>query len=350
MKTTYRPISIFCMALTAILLSVVASSCEKMFMDDDMESTPTATFEYLWQQIDERYSQFDVKNLDWQAVHDMLAPRVSDDMSDDSLFVVLGDMLNTLNDGHVNLWSPVDIFSSEAIFLQRYGNANFDQTTVLLNYLRHNSHSTGGFVYNTVGGGRVLYIRYSSFMNDADTKTLHYIMDKYKDLDGIIFDIRQNGGGSIQNEWNIMALLPSKGQLLYRTQAKSGPRHDDFTPLVDVHAPDNDEQYSPYTKPFVVLTDRGCYSAASSFSLCVRTYDNVTVMGDTTAGGLAVPTGGALPNGWYYRFGVTRTIAPDGVNYEEGVPPDQVVLLDPAAVMTGHDNIIDSAITLITNK
>jgi C-terminal processing protease CtpA/Prc len=82
----------------------------------------------------------------------------------------------------------------------------------------------------------------------------------------------------------------------------------------------------------------------------VRTYDNVTVMGDTTAGGLAVPTGGALPNGWYYRFGVTRTIAPDGVNYEEGVPPDQVVLLDPAAVMTGHDNIIDSAITLITNK
>jgi hypothetical protein len=70
-------------------------------------------------------------------------------------------------------------------------------------------------------------------------------------------------------------------------------------------------------------------------------------MGDTTAGGLAIPAGGALPNGWYYRFGVTRTIATDGVNYENGVPPDHIVHLDPAATAIHHDNIIDSAANLI---
>ena len=100
----------------------------------------------------------------------------------------------------------------------------------------------------------------------------------------------------------------------------------------------------------MLLTDRGCYSAASSFALCLKSYPNVTVMGDTTAGGLAVPTGVALPNGWNYRFGVSRTIAPDGINYEHGVPPDQVVRLSPAAIAAGRDNIIDSAATLILNN
>ena len=71
-------------------------------------------------------------------------------------------------------------------------------------------------------------------------------------------------------------------------------------------------------------------------------------MGDTTGGGLAIPAGGALPNGWYYRFGVSRTLAPDGVNYENGVPPDHVVLLDPAATAAHRDNIIDSACRLVT--
>lgn len=336
--------------LLAVGIVMSTTGCERLLMEEDMEATPTATFEYLWRQIDERYSLFDVKEVDWQAMHDLLAPRIDDNMCDDSLFAVLSELLNVLDDGHVNLWSNVDVFSSEAIFLQRYGNGNFDQNTVILNYLRHNSHSTAGFVYNTVGDGKVLYIRYSSFMNSAPTKTLHYIMKKYGEVEGIVFDIRQNGGGSIQNKWNIMKLLPSEGQLLYSTQAKAGPAHDDFTEPTFVFAPDNDDDYPPYTKPFVVLTDRGCYSAASAFSLAVRTYDNVIVMGDTTAGGLAVPTGGALPNGWHYRFGVTRTLAPDGINYEAGVPPDQVVLLDPAASQVGRDNIIDSAITLITKN
>ena len=130
---------------------------------------------------------------------------------------------------------------------------------------------------------------------------------------------------------------------------KAGPAHDDFGPLKQVYAPDNSDN-EPFTKPFVLLTDRGCYSAASSFALCLKSYPNVTVMGDTTAGGLDIPTGGALPNGWNYRFGVSRTIAPDGINYEHGVPPDQVVRLSPAAIAAGRDNIIDSAATLILNN
>ncbi|MCR4829476.1 MAG: S41 family peptidase [Bacteroidales bacterium] len=332
-----------------VLLMLPLCSCEKLWMGNEIENSATETFEYLWRQVDERYSLFDVKNVDWQAVHDNLAPRVYDGMSSDSLFAVLSEMLNTLDDGHVNLWSDNDVFGSEAIFLQRYGNGNFDLNTVSINYLTPHHHTTGGFAYNAIADGQVLYIRYSSFTNSASTSSLEYILKKYADVKGVVFDIRQNGGGVIQNEWNIMALLPCRGQMLYSTQLKAGPAHNDFGEPVAVFAPEN-KDHTVYTKPFVVLTDRGCYSAASSFALCVKTYDNVIVMGDTTAGGLAIPAGGALPNGWYYRFGVSRTLATDGVNYENGVPPDQVVTLLPEALATGHDNIIDSACTLILNQ
>lgn len=318
-----------------------------MLMPDDAPNGATEVFDYLWRQVDERYSLFDVKAVDWQAMRDSLRPEVYDGMDADSLFAVLRKLLNSLDDGHVNLWGNSDIASSEEIFLQRYGNGNFDLNTVALTYLRADHHTTGGMAYNIIDSGRVLYIRYSSFSNSASPGQLRGILKRYPDAQGIVFDIRQNGGGEIQNEWNIMSLLPCEGQLLYRTQLKSGPGHNDFGPAVDVYAPANDEGELIH-KPLILLTDRGCYSAASSFALCLKNYSNVIVMGDTTGGGLAIPAGGALPNGWYYRFGVSRTLAPDGVNYENGVPPDHVVLLDPAATAAHRDNIIDSACRLVT--
>ena len=336
------------LTLSAMLI-LTMSSCEKLLLGSDKEEDAVTVFEYLWQQVDERYSLFDVKNVDWQKVHDTLRPKVYEGITNDSLFSILSTMLNTLDDGHVNLWGNNDLAGSEEIFLQRYGKNNFDINTVALTYLRPNYHSTGGFAYNTIDSGRVLYIRYSSFSSSASTAQFSNVVGRYPDVDGIVLDIRQNGGGEIQNEWNMMALLPNHNKLLYSTQMKNGKGHYDFGPLTDVYAPKNDETIDPITKPLVLLTDRGCYSAASCFALCLKTYDNVTVIGDTTAGGLAIPAGGALPNGWYYRFGVSRTIAPDGVNYENGVPPDRVVLLDPAAVAAKRDNIIDSACRMISN-
>lgn len=76
-------------------------------------------------------------------------------------------------------------------------------------------------------------------------------------------------------------------------------------------------------------------------------YSNMYRMGDTTGGGLGLPNGGELPNGWKYRFSVTRTLAIDGKNYENGVPPDFTVILDPTATAAGRDNVIDSAVALI---
>ena len=321
-------------------------SCEKAFLRNP-DAEPTKVFEYLWQRVDRQYALFDVKGVNWDSIHNMYAPQVSNDINDDSLFRVLAAMLNTLNDGHVNIVSPFDVSRSEEIFLQTYGRRNIEPNVVTLNYLGAHYHSAGGFAYNTLRGDSVVYIRYGSFSNSASTATLNMILKRYPSASGVIFDIRQNGGGSIENIWNILAMLPATHTHLYTTQIKSGPAHDDFSEAEKVYSPFTNDDYEPYRKPFVVLTDRGSYSASSFFALCAKAYDNMIVMGDTTGGGLGLPNGGELPNGWTYRFPVTRTIAPDGKNYENGVPPDTVVLLTSEATAAGKDNVIETAADLI---
>ena len=85
------------------------------------------------------------------------------------------------------------------------------------------------------------------------------------------------------------------------------------------------------------------------FALCCLSYPNITLLGDTTGGGLGLPAMGYLANGWRFRLPVTRILAPDGTNYENGVPPHHVVTFDRQSALDNlKDNLIDSACTLIT--
>ena len=214
-----------------------------------------------------------------------------------------------------------------------------------MNYLTLNYHSTGSFAHNAIRDGEVAYIRYSSFSNAITEEDLDYLVNHYKDCKGLILDLRQNGGGSIDNIRQMLSIFDNHGQPLYQTQIKSGPQHDAFTELTTVYAPEQDtvSHKEPYTKPVAVLIDRGSYSATSFFAICTMAYPNIRLFGDFSGGGLGLPNGGGLPNGWTYRFSITRTIALDGGNYENGVPPDVRVILDPECTAQGIDNVIETA-------
>lgn len=334
--------------ITALAILLLATSCEKAFIPDSGSAQATDVFNHLWQQVDERYSMFDVKNVDWQQVYDTLRPRVRDGMDPDSLFALCAAMLNTLRDGHVNLYGTWDVSRSDTVYSRFYTDDGIDINTVVLNYLGINYHTTGGIAHNALRDGKVIYMRYGSFSSNITERQLRHIIALYPQAQGIILDIRGNGGGSIANIINLLSVMPSHGQEIYRSQIKSGPAHDQFTPLVPSFAPRNTGDV--YDKPVLVLTDRGSFSAASTFAIATYAYDNIRLMGDTTGGGLGLPAMGSLPNGWRYRFSITRTLALDGRNYENGVPPDILLKFDlHTAATLGHDNIIDSACTLILN-
>jgi Periplasmic protease len=330
---------------TILLICLFASffaSCEKAFFAEEIENTPSSNFDYLWNRVDREYAFFDVKNVDWDAVYSTYRPLIEDEMSDDSLFAVMAAMLNTLQDGHTNLFAPFSISHSDSIFYKKYGKSNIDKNLVMLNYLGSNMMTTGGFYHNTLRNGEVGYVYYPSFSNETTDNNLIYIFDRYKNAKGIVFDIRQNGGGYIANLWILLRHFICDGRKLYETQIKAGPSHNDFSPLETVHA-SKTQNFQAWVKPFIILTDRGTYSASSFFSICSQAYDNMILVGDTTGGGLGLPNGGQIPNGWCYRFSITRNFALDGNNYENGVPPQFTVLLDKDLVDNGIDNIIEFA-------
>ncbi len=329
--------------------ALLATSCEKAFMEKEPSSDPVTTFEYLWDVVDEQYSFFDVKNVNWDSVYTVYKPKVSEKISDDSLFNVLGAMLNTLNDGHTNLVSPFDVSHNEEVYRRMYADKNINSEVVVLNYLTINYHTTGAFAHNAIRDGQIAYLRYSSFMDAIADDDLEYLVNKYKNTKGMIIDLRQNGGGSVDNVWNLMKLFPTGNRQLYQTQIKNGPKHNDFSEMTVVTQPSHDEK-TTYRHPIAVLTDRGSFSATSFFSLCIKSnFPEAVIVGDTTGGGLGLPNGGELPNGWSYRFSITRTLDNNGNNYENGMPPDVTEILDPVQTAQGIDNVIEKACDILLN-
>jgi hypothetical protein len=64
-------------------------------------------------------------------------------------------------------------------------------------------------------------------------------------------------------------------------------------------------------------------------ALATKAIPNMILMGDTTGGGLGLPNGGLLPNGWTYRFSVSQVLTLDkSPAYEGGVPADIPVLFN----------------------
>jgi len=91
------------------VIVLILSSCEDAFFEDDRAEDPIANFEYLCTIMNERYSLFEFKHIDWDSINDVYRPQVQAETSHDELFEILADMLNSLRDGHTNLWSPIDI-------------------------------------------------------------------------------------------------------------------------------------------------------------------------------------------------------------------------------------------------
>lgn len=178
-----------------LLTFLLLTSCEKAFMSPDIRPTEVNTFEYLWHKVDEQYSMFDVKQVDWNAVYDTLRPQVRNGMGRDSLFLVCAQMLNTLNDGHINLYTSYDVSRADSLYHQFYSQSGIDINTVVLNYLGINYHSTGGLSHNSLCNGQVIYILYGSFSSNFSLGQLRQVVQSYPDARGMIIDIRGNGGG-----------------------------------------------------------------------------------------------------------------------------------------------------------
>ncbi len=325
-------------------IAVFLPSCESLILEDDLETRDArANFQYLWQQVDEKYAYFDLKDIDWEERSAFYSNGIYDGMSEDSLFNLMATMLRDLRDAHVNLSSHFNLGFFE---IEQLGQDNFNWRTITDHYLPDNYYISGHFIHDFLADDRIGYVRFPGFTGMVDEHNLDFILKRYENTDGLILDLRENGGGTPQDMYRLLSRFVSQKTLIYYSQIKNGPGHDDFSAPEPAYV----EPYEgiQYLKPIRVLTDRGTYSAGSFTSLAIKAIPNMLLVGDTTGGGLGAPNGGQLPNGWTYRFSVTKALTLDmDESYENGVPPDVLAFFDWTDI--SRDEVLDAAVEDLLN-
>lgn len=344
--------SIFYLVIASVLF--IFPACENLIFEDNPSSTPRDNFEYLWKQANERYSFFEYKGINWDEVYSRYSRRVRNNINDVELFNILWEMLNELQDGHVNLYSPFNISRFE---FQLTAPENYNARLVRDHYLGDDFFLSGAFSHNFIrsrkqdvqtGPRDIAYVRYGSFSRTVGGTDIGVILGRYRNTKGMILDLRSNGGGSVLNIFRMLNYFTDRKIRIYDSYIKNGPGSNDFEGPQSAFAEPQQEGLW-YDKPIIVLVNRSSFSATSFFSLGARALPGMTLMGDTTGGGLGAPNGGQLPNGWTYRFSVTQTISHDGFNFENGVPPDIVVYMTKDDQNNGIDTMIERAIVKIIN-
>jgi len=315
-------------------------SCVKI---EDYSDTPHGNFEALWKIMDEHYCFFDYKEIDWNKIYREYSPRVSDEMSDESLFMLLSEMLSELCDGHVNLISAFDVGRYWKWFEDYPTNFNNDLKD---GYLQPNYAIAGGMRYKVLEDN-IGYIYYEDFSSSIGESNLDFIIDKLSICQGIIIDVRNNGGGLLSNVDKIVARFLNDKTLVGYIQHKTGKNHNDFSePFARYIEPSTRLRYQ---KPVAVITNRGCYSATNDFVNAMRYCPNVFILGDKTGGGSGLPFNSELPNGWSVRFSACPVYDQNMSQIEFGIEPHIKVDLLNEDVKKGKDTLIETARNILKN-
>ncbi len=320
--------------LISVLCAWSVSSCVK---EEEFENTPQGNFEALWTIIDRQYCFLDYKNIDWDEVYTRYQKRVSPTMTDYGLFEVLAEMLAELQDGHVNLYSAWDV--------ARYWNwfegypANFSDSIQRV-YLGTDYKIAAGLKYKILEDN-IGYVYYESFSSAIGEGNIDQVLYDLALCDGLILDVRNNGGGMMSNASKLASRFTNKKVLTSYFQHKTGTGHGDFSSPEPVYVePSN---HIRWQKKVAVLTNRHSYSATNDFVNSMRCFPNVTLIGDRTGGGSGLPFSSELPNGWSVRFSSSPVLDAQMNHIEFGIDPDIKVDMTAIDLFRKRDTIIERA-------
>lgn len=330
--------------LFTIILSVITlPACHEVpqYADD-----PKGNFDALWTIIDEHYCFFEEKGIDWDAIYARYSKRIDPVMTREELFNVCADMLSELRDGHTNLISAFDV-SYYTKWWSDYPQ-NYNERLVEQYYFNFNYRSSGGMKYGILSQN-IGYIGYASFASGLGDGNLDAVLSYLATCDGLIIDIRDNGGGDMTNVETFVRRFITERTLAGYMIHKTGPGHNEFSEPYAYYFEPADKGRMMWNKPVAVLTNRSTFSAANNFVSIMKYLPMVKIVGATTGGGSGMPFSSEIPCGWSVRFSACSVLDAQGNTTEFGIEPSEgcAVDLDGQATLDGHDTMLDFAINLL---
>jgi len=164
--------------------------------------------------------------------------------------------------------------------------------------------------------GNVAYIAQYTFTTNA-AEEMQAALDALltQHAQGLVWDLRSNGGGSMQAAQAILSYFIEDG-LLFTAELKGG-RQERFPAIGDSIAPD---------LPVVVLVGERTYSAAETAAATMMETHRGIVIGSTTYGKGTIQTTEPIGQDCLLQFTIAKWLSPNGAWYEErGVTPGILV-------------------------
>lgn len=329
-----------------ILFLLIGLLCATSCIREDVSgNTPEANFESLWKIIDEQYCFLDYKKqeygLDWDQVHETYAKRITPSMGWEALFEVLSEMVAELRDGHVNITSSL-ASSQYRQWFDSYPR-NFSDSIQSI-YLKKDYNQSSGLTYQILENN-IGYIYCSSFSNGIGDGNLDQTLNRLAICDGLIIDVRNNGGGNLTTAQKLAARFTNQKTLVGYMTHKTGKGHSDFSNPYPVYIePSNGIRWQ---KRAVVLTNRRSFSATNDFVNSMKQFPLITIVGDKTGGGSGLPFTSEIPCGWSIRFSASPMLDPQMNQIEFGINPDVKVDMTSEDMQKGKDTMIEIACKLL---
>jgi len=204
--------------------------------------------------------------------------------------------------------------------------------------------------------GNIAYVALRSFGDETCSKQFDANFEAIRKTDAIIFDVRENGGGSSNVGWDILGYLTDRPfqstqwstreyRPVWRAWNRPERQYSDPGYAIQPHGSD------PYRKPVIVLTSPRTYSAAEDFAVVFDAMKRGRTVGEATGGSTGQPLSIPLPGGGSFRLCTKHDRYPDGREFVGvGLLPTVPVSPTVEDLRAGRDTVLDAAVRLLTTR
>lgn len=306
----------------------------------------------VWQDFQNRYSYFEYKGVDWNAVYET-HKNAFQGLNPTQFGQKLNEVLQVLHDWHVTVRLP------DGQYLGYAGQYPRNYSTKL--FLGYTASGEGyvnvqraDVIYHALLKGNWAHIQVDTLATEAFARLsdadLDGVFATYAGVDGWILDIRANNGGDETQARKIAARFTDQpvtyGQVRPR---KPGTVPYQFEPEVVKRLEPADVRLR-LTKPVAMLIGQRCMSSAEWFTLMMRACPNAVLIGDRTRGASGGPVAGGVAE-WNLEYSISTWIAYDENHQpfeDRGIPPALAVSpmasIDEAAQ---RDYVLERAIAFL---
>lgn len=334
--------------------------------DSGYQFNPQLDFDIFWQTFNEYYAFFHIEDVDWAALYSEADQVIDESTTEEELFSVLAALIEPLLDFHVSLENEnldedfsvnrkpdlsdialdefIELFEITEPYTQEDADAFADYyqqqldtvSEIILGYfdnvndlkLNESENMVWGVLPDNIGylsmetmeaeelGLESNSVQQNTLLIQAD---LNKVFSDFANVNGIIIDVRTNGGGDDFVGRMVVSHLIESDLHVYSKQARLGTGRTELQRVITKPASSN-----RFTGPVAMLTSASTSSAAETFAMAIKARTNSQLIGEDSAGGLSDILPLSLPHGLNYSLSNEFYLSVNGDEWEgAGVPVDQ---------------------------